>query len=40
MYDDIFTDGFTIREVARALKAAGAVEVCEVVLARQPRGSR
>jgi predicted amidophosphoribosyltransferase len=37
VYDDVFTDGFTIREVARALRRAGAIEVCEVVLARQPR---
>ena len=34
--DDVFTEGFTIREVARALMLAGAVEVSEVVLARQP----
>ncbi len=37
VYDDVFTDGFTIREVANKLRQAGAVEVCEVVLARQPR---
>jgi predicted amidophosphoribosyltransferase len=37
VYDDVFTDGFTIREVANKLRAAGASEVCEVVLARQPR---
>ena len=38
VFDDVFTEGFTIREVARALRAAGAVEVSEVVLARQPYG--
>lgn len=36
VYDDVFTDGLTLREVARALKQAGASEVSEVVLARQP----
>lgn len=34
--DDVFTEGFTIREVARALIRAGAVEVSEIVLAREP----
>lgn len=34
--DDVFTEGFTIREVARALLGAGAAEVSEVVLAREP----
>lgn len=34
--DDVFTEGFTIREVARAFKRAGATEVSEVVLAREP----
>lgn len=34
--DDVFTEGFTIREVARALVAAGADEVSEIVLAREP----
>jgi predicted amidophosphoribosyltransferase len=34
--DDVFTEGFTIREVARALKKAGAREVSQVVLAREP----
>lgn len=38
VFDDVFTEGFTIREVARALRNAGAVEVSEVVLARQPYG--
>lgn len=36
--DDVYTEGLTIRTVARALKAAGALEVSEVVLARQPFG--
>ena len=36
MFDDVFTEGFTIREVARALRLAGAVEVSEIVLAREP----
>jgi len=34
--DDVFTEGFTIREVARSLILAGAVEVSEIVLAREP----
>jgi predicted amidophosphoribosyltransferase len=34
--DDVFTEGFTIREIARALVRAGAVEVSEIVLAREP----
>jgi predicted amidophosphoribosyltransferase len=34
--DDVFTEGFTIREVARSLILAGAAEVSEVVLAREP----
>lgn len=34
--DDVYTEGLTIREVALALRAAGAVEVSEIVLARQP----
>jgi predicted amidophosphoribosyltransferase len=34
--DDVFTEGFTIREVARALIIAGATEVSEIVLAREP----
>jgi predicted amidophosphoribosyltransferase len=34
--DDVFTEGFTIREVAFALNVHGATEVSEVVLARQP----
>lgn len=40
VFDDVFTEGFTIREVAKALIDNGAEEVSEVVLARQPfRGS-
>ena len=38
VYDDVYTEGLTLREVARALRNAGAVEVSEVVLARQPYG--
>ena len=34
--DDVFTEGTTLREVARALRLAGAVEVCGLTLARQP----
>ncbi|MGH2498728.1 MAG: ComF family protein [Candidatus Limnocylindria bacterium] len=36
VYDDIFTDGFMLREVARALRSAGATRVCGVTLMRQP----
>jgi predicted amidophosphoribosyltransferase len=36
VYDDVYTEGLTLREVARALRNAGAVEVSEVVLAREP----
>jgi predicted amidophosphoribosyltransferase len=36
VFDDVFTDGFTLREVARALQAAGANSVCGVTLTRQP----
>src|SRR5207249_3848703 len=39
VYDDVFTEGFRIREVAQALLRAGAAGVSEVVLARQPRPS-
>jgi predicted amidophosphoribosyltransferase len=38
VYDDVFTDGFTLREVARALRRAGAATVCGVTLTRQPGG--
>jgi predicted amidophosphoribosyltransferase len=34
--DDVFTDGSTLREVALALRAAGATAVSGLVLARQP----
>ena len=34
--DDVFTEGSTLREVARALVQAGADEVAGLVLARQP----
>jgi len=34
--DDVFTEGSTMREVARALLLAGAEEVAGLVLARQP----
>jgi len=34
--DDVFTDGSTLREVALALRGAGAVSVSGLVLARQP----
>lgn len=36
VFDDVFTDGCTLREVARALKLAGASYVAGIVLARQP----
>lgn len=37
IYDDVFTDGQTLNEVARALRTAGgAARVCGVTLARQP----
>jgi predicted amidophosphoribosyltransferase len=38
--DDVFTEGSTLREVARALRLAGAEEVAGVALARQPWGPR
>jgi predicted amidophosphoribosyltransferase len=38
VYDDVYTEGLTLHEVARSLRDAGAVEVSEVVLARQPYG--
>ena len=41
VYDDIFTDGHTLNEVARCLRLrGGAKEVCGVTLARQPFGKR
>jgi predicted amidophosphoribosyltransferase len=36
VYDDVFTDGLTLNEVALALRRAGATEVCGVALCRQP----
>jgi predicted amidophosphoribosyltransferase len=36
VFDDVFTDGCTLREVARALLNAGAATVAGIVLARQP----
>jgi predicted amidophosphoribosyltransferase len=38
VYDDVFTDGHTLNEVARRLKFDGADDVCGVSLARQPWG--
>jgi predicted amidophosphoribosyltransferase len=36
--DDVFTEGSTLREVARALTLSGAIEVAGLALARQPWG--
>lgn len=36
VFDDVFTAGLTLREVAFKLKAAGAAGVAGIVLARQP----
>jgi predicted amidophosphoribosyltransferase len=36
VFDDVFTEGSTLRELARALRQVGAVEVAGLVLARQP----
>jgi len=36
VFDDVFTEGLRMREVARALVLAGASAVEEIVLARQP----
>jgi predicted amidophosphoribosyltransferase len=36
VYDDVYTEGLTLREVARSLRDAGVREVSEIVLARQP----
>jgi predicted amidophosphoribosyltransferase len=38
VYDDVYTEGLTLRAVARALRENGATEVSEVVLAREPYG--
>lgn len=35
VYDDVYTEGLTLRAIARALREAGAIEVSEVVLARE-----
>lgn len=34
--DDIFTDGLSLNEVARALRLTGAIQVCGLTLARTP----
>ena len=39
VFDDVYTEGLTLREVARALRLADAVEVSEVVLAPHPYGA-
>jgi predicted amidophosphoribosyltransferase len=36
VYDDVFTEGLTACEVARALRQGGAASVSQIVLARQP----
>jgi predicted amidophosphoribosyltransferase len=36
VYDDVFTDGLTLREIAFKLRAAGAQVVAGLALARQP----
>lgn len=36
VYDDVYTEGLTLREVARVLRNSGSQEVSEIVLARQP----
>jgi predicted amidophosphoribosyltransferase len=38
VYDDVYTEGLTLRAVASVLRDAGAVEISEIVLARQPYG--
>lgn len=40
VYDDIFTEGLTLNEVARALRHVGATSVCGITLMRQPWTSR
>lgn len=41
IYDDVFTEGHTLNEVARCLRyEGGASEVCGVTLSRQPWGRR
>lgn len=36
VFDDVFTRGTTLQEVARSLKKAGAIGVVGLVLAREP----
>jgi predicted amidophosphoribosyltransferase len=36
LYDDVFTDGLNLNAMAKKLRQAGAVRVCQVTLARQP----
>ncbi len=36
VYDDTFTDGCTLNEVARSLRLKGATRVCGITLCRQP----
>ena len=36
VFDDVFTGGHTLNEIARQLRDAGADRVCGVVLAGQP----
>jgi predicted amidophosphoribosyltransferase len=38
VFDDIYSEGFSLREMARALRRAGAVEVAGLVLARRKGG--
>ena len=38
VYDDVFTDGLTLNEVAQPLWIAGAPEVCGVTLCRPAYG--
>jgi predicted amidophosphoribosyltransferase len=40
VYDDVFTDGLTLNEVATALRHDGAAEVCGISLCRQPYRSQ
>ena len=40
VYDDVFTDGLTLNEIARALRDAGATDVCGITLCRQPFGGQ
>ena len=40
VYDDVFTDGLTLNEIARALRGAGAIDVCGITLCRQPFGGQ